>query len=545
MQAENTAGEIDCGWYEHRYGVVPQGCRGSAHGGRTVIYTDAATSPAEAALVARLSHGRGTAREALHYFRTHGFPGLHSTPTYDMGNHLWHFTDAAPTVGTGADSGHGSSTTATGAVDRGSTGLAGSTDPWIGVNGGTHHGASVWIGSRLNRRPGDLHGGHSDRGPTNSRSSGGVTTHPGASAPDTHGSGAADSGGTGPGRTDPVSGDPSETDTTEPGATSPDATTHGSTGTTGPGNTDDAGVTTWPPPDLTKEDWWRLCWGSESLLLASGSGTTGDPLVFPPDTIVVPPRPLVPAHDPTRPAEREYATAEEEWEVAKQSAWNWLFDQAAGISPVVGFVAADWRYPEPPESEIGRAYELRRAYDTMQNFLNVASFAMGLVTPIIVESAITSGISSRLLQWLKVFIADETGSLVIGGTLNELREARAALMLRGAEVTDEAISLYVRYKRAYERERHFMAIDGAPFEGFEDHIFPGGDVHIGWLTGYRARDVELANKLAGISRLPPSWVWHHHPDFGRMVLIPRQIHEQVRHWGGVSIWSRLFGIRYR
>lgn len=61
-------------------------------------------------------------------------------------------------------------------------------------------------------------------------------------------------------------------------------------------------------------------------------------------------------------------------------------------------------------------------------------------------------------------------------------------------------------------------------------------------TGSRARDSDQADKLAGITREEREdlgLVWHHHEEYGRMQLVPLDLHKEVRHTGGFAIWGRI------
>ena len=48
-------------------------------------------------------------------------------------------------------------------------------------------------------------------------------------------------------------------------------------------------------------------------------------------------------------------------------------------------------------------------------------------------------------------------------------------------------------------------------------------------------DFRLADKAAGFSKRPSGYVWHHHHDGESMYLVPQDIHDAVRHTGGVAI----------
>ena len=54
------------------------------------------------------------------------------------------------------------------------------------------------------------------------------------------------------------------------------------------------------------------------------------------------------------------------------------------------------------------------------------------------------------------------------------------------------------------------------------------------LTGYRAKDEDLANAVLGLKRTPDGFTWHHHQEAGLMQLISTDLHNAVRHTGGVA-----------
>lgn len=54
------------------------------------------------------------------------------------------------------------------------------------------------------------------------------------------------------------------------------------------------------------------------------------------------------------------------------------------------------------------------------------------------------------------------------------------------------------------------------------------------LTGSRKLDEKLANSKAGYKETPTKYTWHHHQEKGLMELIPKDLHEAVRHTGGFA-----------
>jgi hypothetical protein len=57
------------------------------------------------------------------------------------------------------------------------------------------------------------------------------------------------------------------------------------------------------------------------------------------------------------------------------------------------------------------------------------------------------------------------------------------------------------------------------------------------LTGVRAKDFALANKQAGFSKTPKGYTWHHHENGKTMQLVPRKIHDEVKHTGGQAVFN--------
>jgi hypothetical protein len=54
-------------------------------------------------------------------------------------------------------------------------------------------------------------------------------------------------------------------------------------------------------------------------------------------------------------------------------------------------------------------------------------------------------------------------------------------------------------------------------------------------SGNRSIDFTEANKLAGLPETPDGYTWHHCQDTHTMMLVPSDMHDAIRHAGGVSI----------
>tara|TARA_Y100000590_G_scaffold470727_1_gene668803 strand:+ start:18768 stop:19931 length:1164 start_codon:yes stop_codon:yes gene_type:complete len=58
------------------------------------------------------------------------------------------------------------------------------------------------------------------------------------------------------------------------------------------------------------------------------------------------------------------------------------------------------------------------------------------------------------------------------------------------------------------------------------------------ITGAGRFDFMRANLAAGIERVPDDMTWHHHQDGKTMLLMPRDIHDAVKHSGGVAFVTK-------
>jgi hypothetical protein len=55
------------------------------------------------------------------------------------------------------------------------------------------------------------------------------------------------------------------------------------------------------------------------------------------------------------------------------------------------------------------------------------------------------------------------------------------------------------------------------------------------MKGNYTTDYTDANTKAGIAEIPEGYSWHHHQDCKTMQLLPSDLHDGVRHTGGVSV----------
>jgi hypothetical protein len=55
----------------------------------------------------------------------------------------------------------------------------------------------------------------------------------------------------------------------------------------------------------------------------------------------------------------------------------------------------------------------------------------------------------------------------------------------------------------------------------------------------RTSDFKKANQISGLSKTPDGYTWHHKEDGHTLLLVDKDLHRDVRHWGGVSISKAL------
>lgn len=71
-------------------------------------------------------------------------------------------------------------------------------------------------------------------------------------------------------------------------------------------------------------------------------------------------------------------------------------------------------------------------------------------------------------------------------------------------------------------------------EGFPNFMIYAKQVVEVKITGAGRFDFARANLAAGLERTPSDMTWHHHQDGKSMLLIPKDIHDAVKHTGGVA-----------
>jgi hypothetical protein len=84
----------------------------------------------------------------------------------------------------------------------------------------------------------------------------------------------------------------------------------------------------------------------------------------------------------------------------------------------------------------------------------------------------------------------------------------------------------------------------AGFPDFEPYAMtlPSGKKYVEIrYTGSRSGDFAAANAKVGYTRTPPGYTWHHSEELGRMQLVPKALHDRVKHTGGVATYKHVTG----
>jgi hypothetical protein len=82
------------------------------------------------------------------------------------------------------------------------------------------------------------------------------------------------------------------------------------------------------------------------------------------------------------------------------------------------------------------------------------------------------------------------------------------------------------------------------FPDFEPHAMtlPNGQKYVEIrYTGSRPGDYAAANAKAGYRKTPPDYTWHHSEELGKMYLIPTDLHDLIKHTGGVATYKHATG----
>ncbi len=105
-------------------------------------------------------------------------------------------------------------------------------------------------------------------------------------------------------------------------------------------------------------------------------------------------------------------------------------------------------------------------------------------------------------------------------------------MISVEEITKRLVSYYERKGISNFRNPYQHAI---PFtgQGFPDFSrYAAKRVRITCVGG--RSDFALANKVAGFKKTPNGFTWHHNQDMITMELVPSDLHEVIRHTGGMA-----------
>jgi RHS repeat-associated protein len=100
----------------------------------------------------------------------------------------------------------------------------------------------------------------------------------------------------------------------------------------------------------------------------------------------------------------------------------------------------------------------------------------------------------------------------------------------GKKVPLEDLPLNIRNKYP-----HSVEFSGAGYPDFSRYSIRNVEIE---LTGKYGKDFTAANKAAGFNKnnpKPKDYTWHHHQNAGYMQLVPRDLHDAIKHTGGMAI----------
>lgn len=94
-----------------------------------------------------------------------------------------------------------------------------------------------------------------------------------------------------------------------------------------------------------------------------------------------------------------------------------------------------------------------------------------------------------------------------------------------------------------DQSKNGLYIDDQPRERFL--LAPGMEIglgrHVTLIAESHRGDFAAANAKAGYSKLPADYTWHHSEEPGKMYLVPLELHDAVKHTGGVATYKHVTG----
>ena len=100
------------------------------------------------------------------------------------------------------------------------------------------------------------------------------------------------------------------------------------------------------------------------------------------------------------------------------------------------------------------------------------------------------------------------------------------------EYANKVYSLEGKDPELHRKYPEGVGFDSAGFPDFSPYATKTVEID---MAGDREEDEKKANEVAGLEKTPKEDTWHHHQDLKTMQLVPADLHNAVRHTGGVAI----------
>lgn len=89
-----------------------------------------------------------------------------------------------------------------------------------------------------------------------------------------------------------------------------------------------------------------------------------------------------------------------------------------------------------------------------------------------------------------------------------------------------------KYAELHNKYPHGVPFTGSGHPDFARYAVKKVEIKV---TGDHQIDLALANKASGLKSTPKDLTWHHHEDGKSMQLVPKDLHNTIRHTGGVAV----------
>ena len=118
------------------------------------------------------------------------------------------------------------------------------------------------------------------------------------------------------------------------------------------------------------------------------------------------------------------------------------------------------------------------------------------------------------------------------GKVYDFSPENLANKIKGMKDPVKVQLLTEKYAELHHKYPHGVPFTGTGHPDFSKYAVKKVEVPF---SGKSSIDIQKANNLSGLNSTPEGFRWHHNHDDKTLMLIPRDLHETIRHTGGDAI----------